>query len=261
MRSLWPAGPPVLEPLPAQYVDIVAAEQRRYSGGLLDQQLAFWRKELDGLPAALQLRSIVRVHRSRPFAATASLRALADDVSPRVGKAFGRELGATPLRGAAIRVPRIAASLRAAVDDLAVGTAVLNRLHPDSAGSSVFANNIVLRATSPEQSDSTRTRRADAIRPASALHGTPGKSLSTGWSTHLVASRVKTDHSPLFQVMFVLRGGHGRAWLPGAVGDCLFQKREPHRYDLAVDLYDTDTGLQASFEHNKDLFDAATILA
>ncbi|MFO1456193.1 MAG: amino acid adenylation domain-containing protein [Steroidobacteraceae bacterium] len=248
---------PVLEPLPAQYVDIVAAEQRRYSGGLLDQQLAFWRKELDGLPAALQLP----LDRPRPpvqtFRGDRILRALADDVSPRV-RAFGRELGATPFM---VLLSAFLALLHryAAVDDLAVGTAVLNRLHPDSAGVvGFFANNIVLRGDlsgNPTVRELVARTRATCLR-CMERQEVPFDRLVDA----LVASR-ETDHSPLFQVMFVLQGWARPSMdLPGAVGELFVPETRTARYDLAVDLYDTDTGLQASFEYNKDLFDAATIL-
>ena len=49
------AAQPDLPPLPIQYVDFAAWQAGRLAGGLLDAQLAYWRAQLAGAPALLEL--------------------------------------------------------------------------------------------------------------------------------------------------------------------------------------------------------------
>jgi amino acid adenylation domain-containing protein len=76
-----------------------------------------------------------------------------------------------------------------------------------------------------------------------------------------LAPRRDLDHSPLFQVLFVL---HNLMVDKAELGDVACTAVDlPHRtsrFDLAVDVFDRPEGLRACFEYSTDLFDEATVV-
>lgn len=245
-----------IPPLRRQFVDIIADEQSRQSGPHFEQRLDFWRKELAGLPSALRLPT----DRPRPPVQTyhgdREMRVFPAGMSARV-RSSARELGATPFM-LLLTAFHVLLHRYAGVNDVAVGTAVSNRLHPDSAGVvGFFANNLVLRgdlAGNPTVRELIGRTRETCVR-CMEFQDVPFDLV-----VNALAPPRELDHSPLFQVLFVLQNwARPRLDLPGASGQLQIVDTRTARYDLAVDVYDTDEGFGASFEYNTDLFDAGTV--
>src|SRR6185437_2406718 len=75
-----------------------------------------------------------------------------------------------------------------------------------------------------------------------------------------LVTRRDLEHSPLFQVLFVLTdvGSHAIS-MPGLTVEPLRLEVSTARFDLSVDVVDTPHGLLTCFEYNTDLFDTATM--
>jgi amino acid adenylation domain-containing protein len=120
-----------------------------------------------------------------------------------------------------------------------------------------FANNIVLRGNL--SGDPTVRELLARVRETSlgafAHQDMPFDLLVTELGT-----RRDLEHSPLFQVMFVLNNGPmKKLQLPNLECEPIMFETGTARFDLAVDTFDSPEGLAVFFEYNTDLFDAGTM--
>ncbi|MFE7392934.1 amino acid adenylation domain-containing protein [Streptomyces sp. NPDC057582] len=134
------------QPLPSltvRYADHAARQRREQAGGAFDDQLAYWRTALDGLPVLELPTDYRRPAKRDPRGALASF-TVPPDAAERLLR-LGREHGATPfmtlLTGFCAVLSRYSGQT-----DLAVGTPVAGRAAPgldDVVG--FFLNTLVLR--------------------------------------------------------------------------------------------------------------------
>ncbi|MEL6610985.1 MAG: amino acid adenylation domain-containing protein [Bacteroidota bacterium] len=134
-----------LPTLPVQYADYAAWEQERLTQGEAERQLAYWTTQLDGVSAL----PLVPEH-ARPAAASHA-GAEVEQVLPAslhdTVEAIAREAGTTRfvvlLAGFAALLARYSGA-----EDIAIGTPVAGRNHPDLEGLiGCFVNTLVIRAT------------------------------------------------------------------------------------------------------------------
>jgi len=266
-RGAVPPGPPRdgmasgatrgrLPALPMQYADWVAWQDAEFARGALAEHRAFWTRQLDDLPELLPLPT----DRPRPPLQTYRGARAVHEFSPGVMAAVreaARELHGTSFM---VLLAAFMALLQrhAGVDDIALGTAVGNRTHPDAAGVvGFFANNVVLRGDlSGQPTVREHLGRVREMCLASMAH----QAMPFDLLVETLVKRRETDRSPLFQVMFVLHGWAGTEFsLPQSHGELLSLDGHTARYDLTADLFEADERLAAAFEYNADLFDADTI--
>ncbi len=135
-------------PLPAptvQYADFAVWQRRWLAGEALERQLAFWRRQLAGVPPVMDLpfdhpRPAVETFRGGVAGFTVPP-ALADRL-----RALGRELGAT-FSMTALAAFDLLLSRYTGRDDVVVGSAVANRNRRETEGLiGFFVNILVLRA-------------------------------------------------------------------------------------------------------------------
>ena len=142
--------------------------------------------------------------------------------------------------------------------DFAVGTVVGGRNHLELKHVfGFFANNIVQRANL--EGDPTVRELLKRVHDV-ALKAYAHEDLPFDQLVEAIAPRRDLDHSPLFQVLFVL---HNQMLSSARLGDVTCTAVElpstTSRFDLAVDIFDLTEGLRTYFEYNTDLFDEATI--
>ncbi len=247
-----------LPPLPIQYIDYVEWERDNFERGALDEHIAFWKRQLAGLPSMLQLPT----DRPRPPVQTTrgrrSVVQLPLDLSERL-KAFGRSEGTTLFM---VLMSAFQALLHrySGESDFAVGSAIANRNRSEiEPVIGFFANNIVLRANL--EGNPTVRELMSRVRET-ALKSYAHQEMPFDMLVDVIGARRELDHSPLFQVLFVLQ----HFSLTGLTLDKLqCQVMElplnTARFDLAVDVFDVpNLGLRVYFEYNSDLFDEATIV-
>ena len=246
-----------LPPLPLQYLDHVHWQQAVFASGALAEHLVYWKQQLRGLPPVLSLptdrpRPRVQTHRGArrlellPDALLVELRATA--------RREGVTLYMLMLAAFEILLHRYSGE-----DDFAVGTVVGARDRAEiERVVGFFANNIVQRA---DLSGDPTLRELLARVRETALKAYAHQEMPFDLLVEALAPRRDLDHSPLFQVLFVLHSiTTRRSDMAHMTAEVQELPLATSRFDLSVDVFDIpDEGMRVYFEYNADLFDAATI--
>ncbi|MEZ5286492.1 MAG: amino acid adenylation domain-containing protein [Vicinamibacterales bacterium] len=247
-----------LDPLPVQYLDYADWQRRWLEGGVLDEQLAFWRERLAPPLAVLDLapdahrpahgsgnggRVSVRVSRE----VTQALR----DVSRREGTT----LFMTLLAAFYVLLYRRTGSV-----DLPVGTAIANRSRPEVARVvGCFVNSLVMRG---DVSGNPTLRELLVRVRGMAASAYAHQDAPFDRLVDALAPPRMTELAPLFQVMFVLHDVRaGRLDLGGTPGDAVEVRPGTARLDLTVDVFDYPDELAVFAEYSSDLFEAPQVEA
>ncbi len=248
--------PSPLPELPVQYADFSVWQGAWLQGDVLDREISFWRSQLAGLPALLELPT----DRPRPAVpsyrgATRRVRLSAELV--RQAQAAARREGATLFMVLLAAFQTLLARY-SGQQDLAVGSPVAgrNRLETEDL-IGFFVNTLVLRNDlSGEPSFRELLGRTRETALAAHLHqDVPFEKL-----VQELAPERSLAHTPLFQVMFVLQNlalasleiEHLRLRPVSAAGAMA-------RFDLTLAFDESPGDLHGTFEYATDLFDAATV--
>ena len=187
-----------LPALPVHYADVAVAQRRWLEGARQEAELDYWRRQLDGLPEALDLpadRPRPPIQRHRGAVVQERLDAALVERLERLGKSRGATLFMTLLAVFQVLLARLSGSR-----DLAVGTPIAGRHHAhteDLIG--IFLNHLVLRARFADEP--TLAEHIDATR-GTALEAYAHQDLP--FERLIDALRLERDPSrtPLFQVYF-----------------------------------------------------------
>ena len=245
-------------PLPEpsiQYADYAAWQRNWLSGDVLDVHLAYWTKQLAGLPDLELPTDRPRPpvpsqrggERSRKLARS-TLEGLRD-----LGRQEGTTLYMTLLTAFQVLLHR-----HSGQDDLAVGTPIAARTHPeleDLIG--FFVSTLVMRGDlsgDPGFRELLKRLRRTAIE-AYAHQDLPFEKLVTVLHTHRDSSR-----SPLFQVMFALQNAPLPALQsPELELTPLDSTSGTSKFDLTLFAMEDPDGLRLTMEYSSDLFEPATV--
>ncbi|MBA2324712.1 MAG: amino acid adenylation domain-containing protein, partial [Pseudonocardiales bacterium] len=244
-----------LAPLPVQYADFSAWQRAALSGPILDEGLAYWHRQLDGVPP-LELPT----DRPRPAVRT-SAGAMHEFVVPAEVTARLKELGQQ--RDGTLFMTLVAAcqllfSRWSGQDDIAVGTVVSGRERAELEGLiGFFVNTVVLR--SRVDATLTVTQFLDTVREtvldAFAHQDVPFERVVD----HLQPVR-DTSRTPLFQPMIVLQNTPNQAQdLPGLEVEAFELPVVSTSFDITVEFQESDSCLRGAVTYNTDLFDRETI--
>ncbi|RKH37309.1 hypothetical protein D7Y23_39290, partial [Corallococcus sp. AB050B] len=144
-ESFATGSTPAFAPLPVQYADFATWQRDWLQGEALEAQIHFWKQQLSGAPAALELptdrpRPPVQSHRG----ATVDLHIPAQ-VSEAL-KTLAQREGATPFM-TLLAAFQVLLSRYSAQDDVSVGTPIAGRTQAETEGLiGFFVNTLVLRA-------------------------------------------------------------------------------------------------------------------
>jgi amino acid adenylation domain-containing protein len=249
-------APAPLPPLPVQYVDYVHWQREVFAGGALDEHLAYWKEQLRGLPPVLSLptdrpRPRIQTHRG-----ARRLEVLTPELAAAL-KAAARREGVT-LYMLMLAAFQILLHRYSGEDDFAVGTVVGAReRHEIEPVVGFFANNIVLRAN---LAGTPTVRELLGRVRETALKAYAHQQMPFDLLVEALAPRRDLDHSPLFQVLFVLHTIQlRRSEMDAITAEPLELPLATARFDLAVDVFDSPEDMRVYVEYNTDLFDAATV--
>ncbi len=239
-----------------QYADFAVWQRSWLHGEVLESEIAFWRRQLAGLPPLLELPT------DRPRPAVQSFRGATRPVRlpaglTRQAEALGRREGATLfmvlLAGFQALLARYSGQ-----DDLAVGSPVAGRNRVEIEGLiGFFVNTLVLRGDlTGEPSFRELLGRVRETALAAYLHqDVPFEKL-----VEELAPERSLAHAPLFQVMLVLQNAPVESL---EIQDLRLRPvsvdRTTAKFDLTLSLEEHDGGLAGTVEYATDLFDAATI--
>ena len=260
-------NPPAWQPLPVQYADYTLWQREMLGDdhdedSVLGRQIAFWRRELDGMPHLLNLPTD-RPHPSVPSGAGGIVDLWLDDTTVAGLRAVAARHGVTLFAvfhsALAVVLSRLADS-----DDIAIGTAISGRDDPKLAGViGMFVNTVVLR-THVDESDSVAALLTSAHRVRSRAMSNGDAPFEQVVSA-LGATRSRA-HTPLFGVELVMQHDHV-AHVLGADPrfDVLDARVRSAKYDLSTSIVEYgDSGPHANrisieFCYATDLFDRPTI--
>ncbi|MEA3186521.1 MAG: hypothetical protein QOD99_351, partial [Chthoniobacter sp.] len=246
-----------LAELPIQYSDYATWQRDWLQGDVLEKQLGYWRKQLGGAPALLELPT----DRSRP-AAQSYRGALVSHVLPEslacalgeLSRQEGITLFMTLLAAFQVLLHRYTSR-----DDIPVGSVVAGRNRMEIEGLiGFFANTLVFRGDlSGDPSFREFLRRTRTVCMGAYAH----QDLPFDKLVQELQPERDLSHSPIFQVMFVLQNAPAaNIDLPGLrVTAPTLIDGGASEFDLSLFVTERDGALQASVEYSTDLFDADTI--
>jgi amino acid adenylation domain-containing protein len=262
--ALVPAVPAVLEVLPLQYPDFAVWQRRQLQGEALEAQLRFWRDELAGVPAILELPADrpggdslagAQQHFDFPSGLAKGLRTLA--------RKRGATLFMTLLAGFEALLQRVTGQ-----DRFAVGTPIAGRRHAEVEGLiGFFVNTLALRAdlTSEEPEgirfDDLLERVRRTALSAYSHQDLPFERLVEDLrSGQNRAGLIAAGAQPLFQVVFALENAAAEPPHPGGlILEPLATHSGTAKWDLLLSVVDTGERLAANWEYRAGRFDSATI--
>ncbi|RKH11913.1 amino acid adenylation domain-containing protein, partial [Corallococcus sp. CA053C] len=248
--------PPSLPELPVQYADYALWQRQWLQGEVLDAQLDYWRQQLDGIPALLELPT------DRPRPAVLDFRgATVHDHFPREVTAplfaLALQEQATPFM-ALLAVFQLLLSRYSGQDDVSVGSPISGRTRQEMEPLiGFFVNTLVLRG----RIDPDTTFR-QWLRQTSdtALGAYSHQELPFERLVEELNPQRSLAHTPLFQVMLVLQNQpRGTLELPGLDFHVQGLDSRATKFDLTLQLGEDDTGLAATVSYNAELFDAGTL--
>ncbi len=246
-------------PLPAlsvQYVDFAQWQRQWLSGHALEKQVNYWKQQLAGAPALLELptdfpRSLTQGFQgaSEPLQLTSSLTGQLKKLSQQAGTT----LFMTLLSAFAILLSRYTSS-----NDIVIGSPIANRTHGQIEPLiGFFVNTLVLRINlegNPRFEELLRQVQRVAL-DAYAHQDIPFEKL-----VEELQPERNLSHNPLFQVMFTLQNApRDSLKLSGLNLRPIVSENITARFDLSLFVTETAQGLAGTFEYNMNLFERATI--
>lgn len=244
-----------LPELSVQYADFASWERARLRGELMSSQIDYWKQQLAGAPAVLELPT----DRQRPpvqtFNGSVESFQLDAELVERL-KALGRQSGATMF---ALLLAAFKTLLwrYTGQQDIVVGAPTANRRHKEVEPLiGFFANTLMLRTDL--SGDPTFRELLERVRRAAvgafAHQDVPFEKLVEELRPERDPSR-----NPLVQVLFVLQNAFRPSVSLRGLSIGWESEIRSVRFDLELHIWDTAEGLVGTFMYNTDLFDASTI--
>jgi amino acid adenylation domain-containing protein len=260
---------PTLPDLPLQYADYTLWQQQWLQGEVLDAQIAYWRRQLTGAPALLNLPT----DRPRPavpsYAGAQQSRLLSPELLQQL-KSLSQQENAT-LFMTLLAVFNVVLYHYTGQDDLVVGTDIANRNQIEVEHLiGFFVNQLVLRTDlsgNPPFLEVIRRVRKMSLE-AYAHQDLPFERL-----VEALSPKRDLSHTPLFQVKLLLQNvptqepSLGQGQFTSLVQDLqatltvkpVTFERGSSQFDLILKLSESDYGLFVWLEYRTDLFNADTM--
>jgi amino acid adenylation domain-containing protein len=253
--------PSPLPPLPVQYGDHAVRQRERLSGDALARETEWWKAQLAGAPALLDLPT----DRPRPAVRSDRGETLAFELPPEVAgrvDALARAEGATPFM-VLLAAFQVLLARWSGEDDVLVGTPIANRTTADVEGLiGYFANTLVLRGDL--SGDPTFRALLARVREAT-LDAYDHQELPFEKLVEELNPERSLSHTPLFQVAFVLQNLAapspitGQPMLGEARMEPVGRERSTAKFDLTLTLSQHGAHTFGHLEYAADLWDRATV--
>jgi amino acid adenylation domain-containing protein len=245
-----------LPELALQYADYAAWQRQMLSGARLEAELAFWRRQLAGAPAVLDLPT----DRPRPavWNPRGATRAFALPPAARGGLAdLSRQCGATRFMSL-LAVFAALLARHCGQQDLAIGTPVAGRTRVETEDLiGLFVNTLVVRIDlrgDPRLAE-LLGRVREILLSAFAHQELPFERL-----VEELAPERDPGRPPLVQVMLVVANGPtALPALPDLALRAIPLETGTAKFELTFALAETAGDLAGTVEYSPDLFDGATV--
>ncbi len=248
--------PSPLPELPVQYADFARWQRQWLGGAPLDGQLAYWRRQLEGVPPVFELPA----DRPRPAVQTYD----GGTVMVRLPAPLAESLQSLARAHRVTLFMALLAAFGALLErhtgrrDILLGTPIANRNRAETVGLiGFFVNLLVLRAdlSGDPGFDRLLARVREMALGAYGHQDLPFERLVE----ELQPARDLSRH-PIFQVCFAMASTPWHTLdLPGLTLGFVDAGTAVELYDLTLQITETGHGLDARLSFNADLFDEATI--
>ncbi|MEH1767283.1 MAG: amino acid adenylation domain-containing protein [Nostoc sp.] len=245
-----------LAELPIQYVDFAAWQRQWLQAEVLQSQISYWKKQLEGAPAILELPT----DHPRPAIVTFQGASYSFNLSFELSQALNKF---SQQQGSTLFMTLLAAFQTllwryTGNEDIVVGSPIANRNRQEIEGLiGFFVNTLVLRtnlAGNPTFGE-LLTRVREVALGAYAHQDLPFEQL-----VEQLQPQRDLSYTPLFQVMFVLQNAPMSALeLPGLTLSLLESESRTAKFDLTLYMTETAQGLVGTLEYNTNLFESNTI--
>jgi len=245
-----------LEELAVQYADYAVWQREWLAGEVLEGQLEYWRRQLAGAPAVLELptdrpRPLVQSYRgaTSEFRLGAELTTALKELSRRSGVT----LFMTLLAGFEVLLWRLSGQ-----EDICVGTAIANRTRRETEGViGFFVNTLVLRA---EMNGEMSSRELLGQVREVCLGAYGHQEVPFERLVEELRPERSLSHSPLFQVAFGLDNAPREALqLPGLKLSGMEMADKVVRFDLTLWMNEEAGELSGRWTYRTELFDALRV--
>ncbi|WP_438289008.1 non-ribosomal peptide synthase/polyketide synthase [Burkholderia pseudomallei] len=256
-RAFAGGQPDPLPPLPVQYADYAAWQQRGIGGATLHAQAEYWRDALAGAPTLLELPTD-RPRPPQPDYAGATV-GLALDAPLTAGlRALARRHGAT-LFMTVFAAWSVLLSRLSRQTDVVIGTPSANRGHAQIEGLiGFFVNTIALRV---DLDGAPTVAELLARVKARTLAAQQHQDIPFEHVVERVQPARSLSHSPVFQAMFAWQhASRGEMRLEGLRAEPLDDAaRTIAKFDLTLSLRESGDAIDGGLEYASALFERATI--
>ncbi|HEV7377438.1 MAG TPA: amino acid adenylation domain-containing protein, partial [Pyrinomonadaceae bacterium] len=245
-----------LEELEIQYADFAAWQREWLQGETLEKQLTYWREQLAGAPAVLELltdnpRPAVQSYRGATH--TVTIPAEVVQALKKISRKEGVTLFMTLLAAWQTLLSKYSGQ-----EDIVVGSPIANRNRAETESLiGFFVNTLVLR-TDLEGDPSFRellTRVREVTLGAYAHQDVPFEKL-----VEELQPERSMSHSPLFQVLFSLQNmAQEGLELPGLELSSWETGQETAKFDMTLVVLEAPEVMNCTLEYKTDLFEASTI--
>lgn len=246
-----------LEELEIQYADYAVWQRKWLQGEALKRQLSYWKRQLEGAPAVLELPT----DRPRPpiqsFRGESQSLVLSAELTERLkelGRCQNATLFMTLLAGFQTLLYRYSWQ-----EDIVVGAGIANRSRPETENLiGFFVNMLALRTTlSGNPSFTELLARVREVALGAYAH----QDVPFDLVVDELQPKRDLGHTPLFQVVFTLQNAPSSALeLPGVRLAPLAVDSRVSRHDLVMLMEETPQELTGKLIYNTDLFESATMI-
>lgn len=247
-----------LPELSIQYSDYAYWQRQWFKGEVLENQTAYWKKQLANLPVVHGLP----LDKVRPLSQSFN------------GNVYSSTIDKNTLKGlydlCQSEVATLFMGLHAAFSsllarysnekDIVVGSPIANREKAETADLVGFFMNLLVLRSDLSQKPSFRElirQSKEMLEKAYEFQQMPFEKL-----VQELGVKRNLSHNPLFQVLFALHNNEQEALSLGGLTmeSVHFKSTNSAKYDLTLNITERATGLELSWEYNTDLFEEQTII-
>jgi amino acid adenylation domain-containing protein len=254
-RAFSTDRPSPLAELPIQYADYAVWQRQWLEGEVLEAQLSYWKKQLDGIPT-------LRLPTDRPRPAVQTFRGARQSLM--LPKPLTEALKKLSQRERVTLFMMLLAAFQtllhryAGQDDIVVGSPIAGRSWLETEGLIGFlVNSLVMRA---DLSGDPTFRELLARVRTMALDAYAHQDLPFERLVEELQPERDLSHNPLFQVMFAFQNVPRQTLeLPGLRESPIKLSNGTAKFDLTFSMIEEADLLRGSVEYSTDLFEDATI--
>jgi acyl carrier protein len=247
-----------LPDLQVQYADYALWQRQWLQGEVLEKQLSYWKEQLAGVPATLDLPTDHPRPPRPSFRGSSRYFSIPREISVELNKLCQRQ--EVTLYMTLLAVLQIVLSRWSGQNDVTVGCPIAGRNHPRTEGLiGFFLNTLVLRTDL--SGDPTFLELLQRVKETT-LSAYAHQDLPFERLVAELQPERDLSHQALFQVMLTqsvpLASGPTPLW-PGLTLRMFPPELTASKFDLAVEFGESPAGIEGRIEYATDLFELDTI--